>query len=136
MSSNISRMSCHVCLTCHATSNISYQSIVVFIIGIGKYRIQFFLPSLMIHKRKYFSVYFQIEWDMVVVTVFLSILNQMEFQLVQYQEENCHHDRIPVDLKGSRNLSIWVYTDMVLSVVTSVLIILMFHLLLFQHWSF
>ena len=30
-----------------------------------------------------------IEWDMIVVTVFLSILNQMEFNLVQNWKENC-----------------------------------------------
>ena len=28
------------------------------------------------------------------MTVFLSILNQMEFQLVQNRKKNCHHDHI------------------------------------------
>ena len=41
------------------------------------------------------SISFQIEWDMIVVTVFLSILNQMDFHLVQNRKENCHHDHIP-----------------------------------------
>ena len=37
---------------------------------------------------------------MIVVTVFLSILNQMEIHLVQNRNENCHHDHIPINLKG------------------------------------
>ena len=32
---------------------------------------------------------FQIKWDMIVVTAFLSILNQMEIHLVQNRKENC-----------------------------------------------
>ena len=38
------------------------------------------LISLSLHWENYIS--FQIEWDIIVVTVFLSILNQMEFNLV------------------------------------------------------
>ena len=34
-------------------------------------------------EKNYISISFQIEWDMIVVTVFLSILNQIEFHLVQ-----------------------------------------------------
>ena len=45
-----------------------------------------------------------IEWDMIVVTVFLSILNQMEFNLVQNRKENCNHDHIPFNLKGNGNI--------------------------------
>ena len=41
---------------------------------------------------------------MIVVTVFLSILNQMEFHLVQNQKEICHHDHIPFNVKGNRIL--------------------------------
>ena len=37
-------------------------------------------------------------------TVFLSILNQIEFHLVQNLKENCHHDHIPFDLKGKGNM--------------------------------
>ena len=33
--------------------------------------------------ENYISISFHIEWDMIVVTVFLSILNQMEFHLVK-----------------------------------------------------
>ena len=36
-----------------------------------------------IHWENYISISFQIEWDVMMVTVFLSILNQMEFHLVQ-----------------------------------------------------
>ena len=36
-----------------------------------------------VHWENYISISFQIEWGMVVVTVFLSILNQIEFHLVK-----------------------------------------------------
>jgi len=48
------------------------------------------------------SISFQIEWDLIVVSVFLSILNQIEFHLVQNRKENCHHDHIPFNLKENR----------------------------------
>ena len=51
--------------------------------------------------ENYFSISFQIEWDMIEVTVFLSILNQMELHLGQNREENCHHDHIPINVKGN-----------------------------------
>ena len=35
---------------------------------------------------------------MIVVTVFLSILNQMEFHLVQNRKDNCQHDHIPFNV--------------------------------------
>ena len=41
---------------------------------------------------------------MIGVIVFLSILNQMEFHLVQNRKENCHHDDIPFNLKGIGNI--------------------------------
>ena len=40
---------------------------------------------------------------MIVVTIFLSILNQMDFHLVQNRKENCHHDHIPLNFKGNGN---------------------------------
>ena len=43
------------------------------------------------------------------VTVFLSILNQMEFQLVQNRTEKCHHDHIPFNMKGNGNIVFSVY---------------------------
>ena len=49
------------------------------------------------------------EWDTIVVTVFLLILNQMEFHLVQNRKENCHHDYIPFNVKGNRNIVFSVY---------------------------
>ena len=36
--------------------------------------------------------------------MFLSILNQMKLYLVQNQNENCHHDHIPLKLEGNVNL--------------------------------
>ena len=36
-----------------------------------------------VHWENYISNSLQIEWDMIVVTVILSILNQIEFHLVQ-----------------------------------------------------
>ena len=41
---------------------------------------------------------------MIIATVFLSILNQMEFHLVQNLKKNCHHDHIPFNVKGNGNI--------------------------------
>ena len=37
------------------------------------------------------------------LTVFLSILSQIEFHLVQNRKENRHHDHIPFNRKGNEN---------------------------------
>ena len=57
-----------------------------------------------VHWENYILISFQIEWDMVVVTVFLLTLSQMEFHLVQNRKENCHHDHIPFNVKGNGNI--------------------------------
>ena len=46
---------------------------------------------------------------MIVVTVFHSISNQMDFHLVQNRKESCHHDHIPFNVKGNGNIvfSVW-----------------------------
>ena len=44
----------------------------------------------------FLSIFNQMEFHL----VFLSILNQMEFHLVQNWKENCHHNHIPFNLKG------------------------------------
>jgi len=41
---------------------------------------------------------------MIVATVFLSIVNQMEFHLVHNRTENCHHDQIPFNVKEIGNI--------------------------------
>ena len=46
---------------------------------------------------------------MIVVTVFLSILNQMEIHLLQNRKENCHHDHIQFNVKGNGNTVFSVY---------------------------
>ena len=46
---------------------------------------------------------------MIVVTVFLSILNQMELHLVQNPMENCPHDHIPFNVKGNGNIVFTVH---------------------------
>ena len=46
---------------------------------------------------------------MIVVTVFLSILNQVEFYLVLNRKENCPHDHIPFNLKGNGIIVFSVY---------------------------
>ena len=38
------------------------------------------------------------------MTVFLSILNQMEFHLAQNRKETRHHDHIPFNVKGNENV--------------------------------
>ena len=53
------------------------------------------------HCENYVFISFQIEWDMIVMTVFLSVMNQMGFHLVQNRKENCPHDHIPFNLKGN-----------------------------------
>jgi len=47
---------------------------------------------------------FHIEWDIILVTVFLSILNQMELHLIQNRKENRHHDHIPLNVEGNGNV--------------------------------
>ena len=41
---------------------------------------------------------------MITVAVILSILNQLEFHLIQNRNENSHQDHIPFNLKGNGNL--------------------------------
>ena len=48
---------------------------------------------------------------MIVVTDFLSILNQMEFHLVENQNENCYHDYIPFNVRGDENKVFSVYAQ-------------------------
>ena len=38
-----------------------------------------------------------------------NVENQMEFNLVQKRKENSHHDHIPLNVKGNRNLFFSVY---------------------------
>ena len=38
------------------------------------------------------------------MTVFLLIMNHMEFNLVKNHKEKCHYDNIPLDLKVIRSL--------------------------------
>jgi len=56
------------------------------------------------HWENYISISFHIDRDIIVVTVFLSILNQMEIHLVQNRKEICHHDHIPFNMKWNRNI--------------------------------
>ena len=53
----------------------------------------------------------QYEWDMIMVTVFLSIFNQMELHLVQNRKKNCHHDHILFKLKGIGNIAFSVFRE-------------------------
>ena len=53
----------------------------------------------------FFSDSFQTERNMIVLTVFLSIVNRTEFRLVHaWSNENCHYDHIPFTLKRIRNM--------------------------------
>ena len=63
-----------------------------------------------VHWENYTFISFHIEWDVIVVTVLLLILNQMEFHLVQNRKENCHHDHIPFNVRGNGILVFSVYT--------------------------
>ena len=55
------------------------------------------------YTEKTISISFHIEWDMIVVTIFISILNRMDLHLVQNRKENCHHDHILFNVKGNGN---------------------------------
>ena len=60
--------------------------------------------------QNYLSISFQTEWDMIVVTVFLSIFwTKWNSICVQNWKENCHHNHIPFDLKGNGNIVFSVY---------------------------
>ena len=48
---------------------------------------------------------------MIVVTVFLTILNQMEFHLVTNRKENYHHDHIPFNAKGNGYVVVSVWSE-------------------------
>ena len=74
-------------------------------------RWRFSCPAVFLHWENYVSISFNIEWDMIVVTVYLSILNQMELRLVQNRKENCHHDHIPFNVKGNGNIVFSVQDD-------------------------
>ena len=50
---------------------------------------------------------------MIVVIVLLSILNQIEINLVQNRKENCHHDNIPFNLRGNGILVFSVYASFI-----------------------
>ena len=55
---------------------------------------------IILHWEYLYCISFQIEWDMIMVTVFLSILNQMDIHLVQNRKENSHHDHTTFKSKG------------------------------------
>ena len=55
------------------------------------------------------NISFKIQWNRIAVTVFLLILNQMEFHLVQNREENYHLDHIPFKLIGIGNIFFCAY---------------------------
>ena len=69
--------------------------------------------SSYIHWENSIFISFQIEWNMIVVTDFLSNLNQMEFYLVQNRKENSHHNHIPFNVKGNENRVFSVYENAV-----------------------
>ena len=80
-------------------SNLNQMDIKQKSVSNARNRITFHL-----HRENYISISFHIELDIIVVTVFLSILNQMDFHLVQNRKENYHHDHIPFNVKGNRNI--------------------------------
>ena len=52
-----------------------------------------------------YSISFQIKWDMIMVTVFLSILNQMEFHLVQKSKGELSPRSFPIQCERKWNSS-------------------------------
>ena len=68
-----------------------------------------------LRRENFVSISYHIEWDMIVVTVFLSTLNQMKFQLGQNRKEYCHHDHIPFNVIGNGNSFLGVTPTLLLS---------------------
>ena len=62
-----------------------------------------------IHWENYTSISLHIEWDMIVVTVFLSILIRIKFHLVKNLKENCHHDHIPYS--NFKEMETYLYSE-------------------------
>ena len=52
-----------------------------------------------ISNLEYIFACFQIKWNLIVVTVSLFIMNQMDFRLVHNQKENGHYDHFIINLK-------------------------------------
>ena len=53
-----------------------------------------------LHSENEISVSFQIEMNMIVVTVFLLIMNPTDFRLVHKQKEYSDYDHIHLNFKG------------------------------------
>ena len=60
---------------------------------------------------KVYNYGFEVEWNLIELTVFISAMNQNKFWLVHNQKENCNYDHIPSCLKGISNLFFSVYTQ-------------------------
>ena len=52
----------------------------------------------MYQEQKPFSNAIRVEWNTIVVTVFLLIMSQSNFRLVYNQKENPHYNRIPFNV--------------------------------------
>ena len=59
-------------------------------------------PGQKVDSNELYNLYFQIEWNLIVETVFLSNLNRMEFHLVKIEEEAV--TTMIFQLKGYGNL--------------------------------
>ena len=64
-----------------------------------------FKRAFYVHWENFISISFHIEWNMIVVTVFLLVLSQMEFHFVQNRNENCHHDHISFNVKRNEDIA-------------------------------
>ena len=62
-----------------------------------------FLDETFYTLRESISESIHTEKNMIIVTVFLSIMNQMEFRFGHNQKENCKYDHIPFNSKWIRN---------------------------------
>ena len=71
-----------------------------------------FVILSVVHWENYISISFYIEWDMIVVTIFILIFNQMEFHLVENRKKNCHLDRIPFNVNGNGNIVFSMRSEM------------------------
>ena len=58
---------------------------------------------------KIFLHFLSFEWNMIVVTLFLFIMNSTEFHFAYNKMENCHYNHIPFIMKGIVNIFLFFY---------------------------
>jgi len=81
-------------------NNNNINITIIYLSQTGKnYNAHVCFPRGSVHWENYISISFHIEWDTIVVAVFLSILNHMEFNLVQNRKGKLSPQSYPTQCK-------------------------------------